>query len=312
MKNLSKTKWAIGFAVLVVVAACGKTKLTEEQKGKVQRLAQSTSAGMSATLEAGNVGGGAAVRARAAGALPGAPKDSRKAEMTTKIRDAHCNFDISQNIDQQLGRITQPNQLKPITFKASGATCPVFMDLKVEPKIKNEMSGSVSFDVVFEIKDEELKKLSDVTRFALKGEFTFEGDKNGGSFKMAMSGEIISTELGRVALGLTASAEAKASANGGFGEPTVTGNMNAEFTAKFKDFEFSLEAKGPLQGEPELLLNGEKKTPQEVAEFFSGASQELPPAARPKRPAGGGLGFDGRQSGREMPAVLIPSVWDFL
>src|SRR4051812_20980044 len=108
MKSFSKTKWVMGFAIVAGLAACGKSKLTEEQKAKVQRLAKSSTSGMSATLEAGGVGNGGGGGGGLARALPG-PVDSNKLAMKNQIRAGHCDFEtFPKNIDEKLGRIADP------------------------------------------------------------------------------------------------------------------------------------------------------------------------------------------------------------
>ncbi len=293
MKSTQKTWLAVATVIAITLAACGKSKLTDEQKGKVQKLARSTTQGVSATFEASKPApAGRPARATSAAANGEAVQ---RTEMVNKIRAGRCNFEMTpRDFEKQLGKLTSPTDVKEISFSASGSTCPVFAEMKINVNLDKEQNGKVTFQLLFEVKDPEMKKLSDVTKLSLNGEFSVSGSAESKSVSASMKGEIVSTEFGVVALNFSFSGN-------------TAGNSEFSVTAKYPDFEFSIDGKSDGKTNS-IRLNGEETTPEKLQEFFADSMKESGLSA-PKGPSpiGSGPGFGG-SGARAQRAVVQPDV----
>lgn len=232
---------------LVILSGCGGgAKLTEEQKAKFKELQKNTGSVISSAKSAQS--GKSALAVGDSGSL--------ESRIQAKINSGACTMQTPS------AESLKSSGIQTVNVKMEGANCPIVMDIGITG---NQSGGQVK--IYFEIKDEELKQLSDVTQMDLSGSISVSG--KGGSGRL--TGYIQSKKFGRVGLSMD-----------------ISGNdssANIDVTYSFADFDVKIGIQASADG-VKFKLNGSDISQEELQQLMEGGG--LVPGMQNATPSTGG------------------------
>ncbi len=226
-------------ALITVIIGCGKSPLTDEQRAQFQEVTSSSNKVISSAQSAQKAKGTTAL---AKSAVSGD-------EFQTRLSQANCDFTVPTPDGSDLSKMAS------INMTVGGTNCPMKMQIGITKKSEN----SGEFVMSFEITDEELAKLSDVTKYDLRG--VISGDAGGASG--TMEGSITSKKHGIVPIRMTMNFNA--------------GGGSIEVSYTFPTFTAIVEVNVTEDGAT-FKLNGQDISQQEFSEFGGAPGASVPTA----------------------------------
>jgi hypothetical protein len=212
-----------------IVTGCGKSALTDAQLATFKEVQSSTNKVVTSGQKAQASKSGSAL------ALAAGDTD----EFASRISSASdCDF-------PQPDMSGMSSSSAKMNIKITGDKCPINMEIGIS------VSGTnATFRMFFEIKDEELAALSDVTKMDLAG--TISANSSGTSASGVIEGNVHSKKHGVIPVTMTV--EGDESSN------------RVEMSYKFADFTAVLEME-TSGGETKYRLNGQELSAQEFQEL---------------------------------------------
>jgi len=282
-----KSRWsyfALSLVTVFSIVNCGgKTKLTDEQKAQFKTVIASTGRAASGTMSARTTGAAAVSSLMSA---TGATSDADAEKIANYIRGKKCEFTMSEPKAGDTSSSSNPLGISNFKFTAGGADCPVTANFSFEVSMAGDMKTSadmkMSWDFSFEVKDAELKKLNDVSKFAIKGSIGLVASSGSAKLTGSTSGSISSAQYGEIQLSGDISGSGD---NGG-------GNAEGKFVTKFPSHE--VEVKFETDGKSQnFFLNGEPQTKEQLQELFKTGIPGAPATEQSSLLPGDGVALTG-------------------
>lgn len=222
---ISVKQFSIFLVGALVLTACGKGSLTDEQKAKIQGVNNSVKA-------VGGSGGGSSTKSALSArsflgnelSQEGIDEETQK-RLHAKLVDGKC--DIKSDSNAKSG-----SSLVSANVDVSGTSCPITLKMRAGVSGQESTGGKTEIIAEYSSKDEEFTRLSKLKAFKINGSMEMGSD----SMKLLMDADIDSVEYGHVTYHVN------------FDIQSISGQRGLiEIKVTFPDFTKSLRAEG--QGE---------------------------------------------------------------
>lgn len=282
----------LGFAAVLLVTACGSNlkELSTEEKERFQATLATIGNSTKALAVVGDKKSNTDVTNRVFESLASGASATRDSEeMARRLERAVASkeCEVVSTMPKNIGS-GKSVKLKDARFIVKGVTCPVSVDLKMTAD-GTDKEGSLKFNLRYEIKEEQFKKLAQIDNVELQGSLSFGAniptdDRSDMSmhFNVDLNGKAHSLAEGDLKTYL----RGNYSMNGNAKDNRMSGGGEFAFGVEFKDFTGELKTTSSIntaagKAEAKYFVNNKEITEAEMKEWMTAANLPNIPGTTP-------------------------------